>query len=120
MVFALEEIVTDTPEGKIKKTDMSTKNINAFCETLAKSEWDFILETNDVNQAYENFYSRVNATADISFPLKYAKPKKNNKAPWMTPSLIKSKNTKNKLLVKKKLKTLLWITLLKTKIIKII
>ena len=91
MVFALEEIVTDTPEGKTKKTYMSYKNINGFCETLAKSDWAFILETNDVNKAYGNFYSRVNATADISFPLKIIKDKKINKAPWMTPGLIKSK-----------------------------
>ena len=44
---------------------MSAKNINAFCETLAKSNWDFILEENDVTTAFKNFYSRINATADI-------------------------------------------------------
>ena len=54
---------------------MSTKNINAFCEVLAKSDWDFILEENDTTKAYENFYSRINATADISFPLKLVKEK---------------------------------------------
>ena len=46
---------------------MSNKNIKAFCDTLANSDWDFILEEKDVNKAYENFYSRINATSDISF-----------------------------------------------------
>ena len=101
MVFALEEINTDTPEGKIKRPDMSNKNITAFCDTQEKSEWDFILVEKDVNKAYEYFYSRINATADISFPLKITKEKKVNKAPWMTPSLIISKKYKNKLLIKK-------------------
>ena len=55
---------------------MSTKNINAFCETLEKSDWDFILEENDITKAFENLYSRINATADISFPLKHVKKKK--------------------------------------------
>ena len=73
---------------------LSTKNIKAFCDTLANSDWDFILEEKDVNKAYENFYSRINATADISFPLKMTKEKKINKAPWMTPSLKISKKYK--------------------------
>ena len=73
MVFAVEDIITDTPESKIKKSDMSTKNINAFCETLKKSDWDFILEENDITKAFENFYSKINATEYISFPLKYVK-----------------------------------------------
>ena len=32
MIFALEEISTGTPEGKVKKPDMSIKNINGFCK----------------------------------------------------------------------------------------
>ena len=55
---------------------MSNTNINAFCETLSKSDWDFILKTNEVTKAYENLYAKINATADISFPLKSAKIKK--------------------------------------------
>ena len=75
MVFAVEDIFTDTPESKIKNRYV-LKNINAFCETLEKSDWDFILDENDINKAFENFYSRINATADISFPLKHVKGKK--------------------------------------------
>ena len=81
---------------------MSIKNINAFCETLSRSDWDFIQEENDVTKAYNYFYSKINATAEISFPLKLVKnTKKFNKFPWMTPGLIISKKTKSKLLNKK-------------------
>ena len=71
---------------------MSLKNINAFCESLSKSDWDFIHAEKDVIKAYDYFYSKVNATAEISFPLKIVKRnKKLNNVPWMTPSLIISK-----------------------------
>ena len=55
---------------------MSSKNINAFCETLAKSNWDFILEENDIVKAYDNFYNKITATAELSFPLKLVTTKK--------------------------------------------
>ena len=58
---------------------MSIKNINAFCETLTRSDWDFIQEENDVTKAYNYFYSKINATAEISFPLKLVKVKKHTK-----------------------------------------
>ena len=64
---------------------MSLKNINAFCNTLAKSDWDFIQEENDIEKAYDNFYSEITATAEISFPLKTVKIAKTSKVPWMTP-----------------------------------
>ena len=94
ITFAIEEIATDAPESKVKKPDMSSKNINAFCDLLAKSDWDFIQEENDITKAYDNFYNKITATAEISFPLKVVKVAKTFKVPWMTPSLIISKKTK--------------------------
>ena len=58
-VFAVEEISTDAPEAKTKKPDMSSKNINAFCDTLARSDWDFIQVENDIEKAYDNFYKKL-------------------------------------------------------------
>ena len=52
---------------------MSIKNINAFCKTLAKSNWDFIQEENEVIKAYDNFYNKITATAELSFLLKLVK-----------------------------------------------
>ena len=49
----------------------------------------------------DNFYNKITATAEISFPLKLFKVAKTFKVPWMTPGLIKSKKNKNKLLNKK-------------------
>ena len=82
MVFAIEEIATDAPESKVKRPDMSPQNINAFCESLARSNWDFIQEENDIIKAYDNFYNKITATAEISFPLKVVKVAKNFKVPW--------------------------------------
>ena len=79
MVFAIEEISTGSPEGNIKKPDMSTKNINAFCEILSRSSCDFIQEENYIIKAYDNFYSKITATAEILFPLKLVKAKKHTK-----------------------------------------
>ena len=101
MVFAIEDIATDCPESKVKRPDMSSKNITAFCDLLTKSNWDFIQEENDITKAYDYFYEKINATAEISFPLKVVKVAKSFKVPWMTPGLIKSKKIKNKLLNKK-------------------
>ena len=79
IVFAIAEIATDAHESKVKRLDMSPQNINAFCETLAKSNWDFIQEENDIIKAYDNFYNKITATAEISFPLKVVKVAKTSK-----------------------------------------
>ena len=58
---------------------MSPQYITAFCESLAKSNWDFIQEDNDITKAYDNFYNKITATAEISFPLKVVKWQKTSK-----------------------------------------
>ena len=88
---------------------MSLKNINAFCKTLPKSNWDIIREENEVIKAYDNFYNKITATAELSFPLKLVKTTKVKKVPWMTTSFIKSKKLKINYLIKK-LKLQLWKT----------
>merc|ERR1712059_176215 len=83
MIFAIEGIATDKPDTKIKKPDMSPKNVTAFYNILSKSNWDFIQGETEITKAYDYFYEKVNATAEISFPLKDVKVVKTSKAPWM-------------------------------------
>ena len=70
MTFTIEEVFTNSNEDILLKPALTKKNIDIFCNTLSNSNWDFVLENNDVQKSFDYFYDKINETADFAFPLK--------------------------------------------------
>ena len=74
----------------------SIKNIDALNFSLSNWDWSPVTDSDDVNYAFDKFVDIFNTNLIKHCPpLKYNK--KFKKFPWMTPGLIKSAKTKNKL-----------------------
>ena len=86
-----------------KKTVSYTRNycldnINKFHTALQNVDWSDSLYCNDVNKAYDSFISLFGNTYQSCFPYKKTKLFSNRmKQPWITPGVLKSIKTKNKL-----------------------
>lgn len=82
---------------------LSPQNIETFKTLLDTTNFDNVNEHNDPNLAYNTFLSQYDELFNKAFPLTKVKSNKRyfHKEPWMTKGLLKSANTKNKLLMKK-------------------
>ena len=82
--------------------DTSEKRVNEFRHKLENTNWDFSDQANnanDPNTAYNIFIDKYTGLFDACFPFKTIKGKALNsfRKPWLTKSLLKSINKKNKL-----------------------
>jgi hypothetical protein len=79
--------------------DLSLPCLNKFKRELSLADWRDVLDSNDVNSAYDCFWSVYNNLFESNFPLKKKRFNKNfnprNK--FMTQGLIISRRTKNNL-----------------------
>ena len=82
--------------------DTSEKRVNEFRHKLENTNWDFSDQANnanDPNTAYNIFIDKYTGLFDTCFPFKTIKGKALNsfRKPWLTKSLLRSINKKNKL-----------------------
>ena len=93
---------------KIKQPDKITRKINSttipvFCNLLKSVSWSNVLNENNPEQAFGNFFEKINSVRDISFP--EIKVKSNfqrfKHSPWMSYGLKISQKQKEKLFAKK-------------------
>jgi exonuclease III len=97
-------IQTPSPISKIaEKTKTSRlfneRTLNNFKAALGGANWEPVTCTNDVNIAYDEFWSIYTELFELTFPLKTMRFNKNihTKNPFMTAGLLKSRETKNHL-----------------------
>jgi hypothetical protein len=74
-------------------------NLNNFKAALGGMNWDPVTNADDVNHAYDEFWSIYSELFELTFPLKKMRFNKNihRKNPFMTAGLLKSRETKNHL-----------------------
>ncbi|KAJ8044616.1 RNA-directed DNA polymerase from mobile element jockey [Holothuria leucospilota] len=79
--------------------NFSTSNINTFVRSMASMNWNHVLEENDANVAFNKFHDTFKKTHDVCFPFVKIRNKrsKKNSAPWITPGILKSIRSKEKL-----------------------
>ena len=82
--------------------DISEKRVTEFRHKLENTNWDFSDQANnanDPNTAYNIFIDKYTGLFGASFPFKTIKGKALNslRKPWLTKSLLRSINKKNKL-----------------------
>ena len=70
---------------------------------LKLTSWQSVLNKNCTKSAFDNFFEKINAARDISFPeIKYKqRPARFKHSPWMTDGLLVSNLQKEKLFTKK-------------------
>ena len=95
-----------TPNEK-QKNDEKTKTYRSFSEDnlqnfkrmLSAASWEDVLGSNDVNSAYDAFWSTYNELFLLNFPLKKMRFNKNVHSikPFMTKGLLESRETKKNL-----------------------
>ena len=85
---------------KIESREMGGNNILKLREELRNFDWSFFTNFDDVNIAYEHFITIFRRIYDECCPMKIRNVnfvKNNFRKPWMTPALLKSTKTKDKL-----------------------
>jgi hypothetical protein len=77
----------------------SEENLSNFKRMLNAANWDTVFNSNDVNIAYDAFWSTYNELFQFNFPLKKTRFNKNIHSikPFMTQGLLKSRETKKNL-----------------------
>ena len=91
--------VPKTANSTRKSRDFSTLNINNFKGYLYRTNWQDVLSSNNVNQAYDNFSEKLLTGIDLFFPLKSTKFNRNYHKinDFMTKGLLISRITKSNL-----------------------
>ena len=74
------------------------QNIESLMLDLSRETWDDIYFERDVNKSYDKFIKKLLSYYDKNVPLtRINLDKRKNKKPWITPGLIKSIYTRNRL-----------------------
>jgi hypothetical protein len=88
-----------THSNRVECRDFSETNFRLFRETLQATNWDFVLNCQETQAAYNYFSDTFNNLFDVFFPLKVVKLNRNKHClePWMSRGLLVSRNVKIKL-----------------------
>ena len=80
----------------VRTQNFNTEKIAAFKEQLSRVEWNNVLNQDDTQSAYDNFYGIFNRLYTHHFPIKNIRFDKNihNIEPFMSRSILKSRKTK--------------------------
>ena len=81
----------------IKKRLYNDRNNQNFQCMLHDTDWSFLFDISNAQNAYSAFIHTFKKIHDICFPLKTLEIKVNNSKPWITSAILKSISTKNKL-----------------------
>lgn len=97
-------ILNTKPPSPPSNRNMSTHNMTEFKNNLRNLSWQSTYNSNDVNLAYNNFWSPFKTLFELHFPFRTPRPNRNfNKInDFMTPGLLISRRTKNELFKKKR------------------
>ena len=78
---------------------MSQSNIAALRDDLLSTDWSFIEQCSNINEAYDSFINKFNTLLDINIPIvhKTFKTYSNDHKPWITSGIINSVRRKNSL-----------------------
>ena len=97
--------VTHAHSANKKAQPFKTRKINketqqSFKKLLETADFSNVVGEEDPKVAFDNFFSIYNNSAELAFPEITVKPKKSTFAhsPWMTPGLLISSKTRQKLL----------------------
>jgi hypothetical protein len=79
--------------------DYSLNNLNTFKRELSEKDWGCVVNSQEINTSYSEFWNVYKTCHDAAFPLKKKRFNKNihKKHPFMTLGLLISRKTKNKL-----------------------
>ena len=77
------------------------KNMDKFKTLLDVTDWDTLLQNEDVDIACNDFYAHILLLYDMSFPYVRLSIRKSKHKEWITPGLIKCTQKKEKLFKKK-------------------
>lgn len=90
--------VNKCPNISVKQRLITDDNIKSFKRKLKNIEWSILGKINDVNACYEIFLKKFKYLYNESFPEVVKKKYKHMfKKPWVTKSLLRSINKKNRL-----------------------
>merc|ERR1712208_262115 len=92
----------NSEENFILKRQMYPSNYAIFNNAISGTDWSFIANENNCQNAFTLFYDTIKDIYNRSFPLKKIKVKYKNRIPWLTEALKTSIKMKNKLYVKAK------------------
>ena len=102
-LFTTFPFVLNSPSSQhtgIPTRHYSHDNLANLKQELLSRDWTPVLHADDANSAFINFMNNFQASVDKQIPITQNKPKARKlipKSPWVTPSLCKSINHKNKL-----------------------
>ena len=82
---------------KVESREMGENNILKLQEKLKKFDWSVVENFDDVNTAYGHFINTFTKIYDECCPVRIKTVKNNFRKHWMTPALLKSTKTKDKL-----------------------
>ena len=93
---------SNTSREMITVRNMAPENIQKLREDLQATNWDKLLESNDINEKTDTFATKLKELLDKNCELKTIKFNKNKhaKEPWMTAGLLRSRARKDKLYFK--------------------
>ena len=94
--FCLDKQVEKPTNSFIR--NFGTNNMNMFRNTLNSLSWNNVLECNDTNQAFDEFFNVFKDLFELHFPLEPKKSKNKNLYPindFMTPGLLISRTRKD-------------------------
>jgi hypothetical protein len=79
--------------------DYSLNNLNTFKRELSEKDWGCVVNSQEINTSYSEFWNVYKTCHDAAIPLKKKRFNKNihKKHPFMTLGLLISRKTKNKL-----------------------
>ena len=101
-VFCDTTIKTSPKPKYVTYRVINTDTIYKLNEALGNESWNHVYSTNDVNIAYTNFFTSYTKMIDTYLPLKTVRfsKYKHKISPWITPGLLKSLKTKEKMYLK--------------------
>ena len=84
----------------IKYRLMDKNTVDRLCKDLKNEDWNDVYDKTDPQEAYNYFYGKLFTLYEKNIPLIKTKNKgniDNQKIPWVTNGILKSRKTKNKL-----------------------
>ena len=84
-------------ETVFKKRVYSETNFQKFADKMSERNWDSILNCEDAQLAYSDFFSYFIESYNLCFPIKVFKYGYTTRKPWLSEGMKKAIKTKNKL-----------------------
>ena len=92
----------DFKKINVYRRDYSKYSSESFCDDVSIQNWNY--SHNNVNDSFNNFFTKLDATVDRHAPLKKSTPReiKMENKPWLSAEIIKLIKLRNKVFARKK------------------